>query len=225
MSASQKNGTSVGTKFVAGSIAGATSKLLFSPLERMKLVSQLGEANGVFDSFRVIHRERGWRGFWKGSLPMVVRIVPSKGVLFACSDTYRDLLASLYFSGKSAENRYSRQRNLILPAWMHSVAGALAGTTSVVVTFPLDTLRTRIAGSLDGNQLGMVRTARKMLAEEGIRAFYRGCSKISFFVLGRFCSFCFVGSGQVHQQQWGLCHMKVNLKLASENVVFLRLRF
>ena len=61
----------------------------------------------------------------------VIRVVPNKGVLLMCSDMYK--------AGVSAA----------LPgcggATISSVAGGLAGLTAVLLTYPLELVRTRMA--------------------------------------------------------------------------------
>ena len=67
--------------FVAGGIAGATSRTVVSPLERLKIIYQVqsaGEASyqGIGASLAKMYREEGWRGMFKGNGINCVRIVP-----------------------------------------------------------------------------------------------------------------------------------------------------
>ena len=73
----------------------------------------------------------GWPGLWRGNMANLIRVVPNKGVLLMCSDMYKaGVQAALPMCGG---------------ATISSVAGGFAGLTAVLVTYPLELVRTRMA--------------------------------------------------------------------------------
>lgn len=81
----------------AGGVAGAVSRTAVSPLERMKILYQLqveaarGERKfqGILTSLRLIGREEGVKGYFKGNGTNVMRIVPYVAVQFAAYEEYK----------------------------------------------------------------------------------------------------------------------------------------
>src|SRR5277367_1371062 len=82
------------TSFIAGGAAGAVSRTIVSPLERMKILFQIqgpGTANytGVWSSLGKMWREEGWRGFMRGNGTNCIRIIPYSACQFAAYTTYK----------------------------------------------------------------------------------------------------------------------------------------
>ena len=109
---------------VAGGVAGAVSRTAVSPLERMKILYQLqvrgrGRERGrereretispqkveavkgerkfqsLASSLRLIGREEGVRGYFKGNGTNVMRIIPYVAVQFAAYEEYKKVNISL----------------------------------------------------------------------------------------------------------------------------------
>lgn len=169
-----------GKSLVAGGIAGAVSRTVVSPLERLKIIYQLqldqpsasdgrrdgrvGEARtggGVFQSLRHMYRTEGVVGFFKGNGTNIVRIVPYSAVQFATYETSKRFL-----TGGDVQKE---ERTTVKLA-----SGATAGICSVVATYPLDLVRTRL--SLPGETPRTIAlTMRQVVATEGgWRALYKG---------------------------------------------------
>jgi len=128
----------VSTYFIAGGIAGATSRTVVSPLERIKIIQQVqptagGEKQyrGVWSSLARIWREEGFVGFMRGNGINCLRIVPYSAVQFT---TYEQLKKLFTNNGEKTLNTPIRL-----------TAGALAGITSVCTTYPLDLVRSRLS--------------------------------------------------------------------------------
>ncbi|RKP35915.1 mitochondrial carrier domain-containing protein [Dimargaris cristalligena] len=129
---------------VAGGMAGAVSRTVVSPLERMKILFQVqgpGATNyqGVWPTLVKIWREEGALGYMRGNGTNVIRIVPYSAVQFAAYEQLKKLLMP---AGKTELNT---QRRLM--------AGAGAGIASVAATYPLDIVRTRL--SVQSGQLSL----------------------------------------------------------------------
>lgn len=127
----------IASYFIAGGIAGATSRTVVSPLERLKIIQQVqppgteGQYKGVWQSLVRIWREEGFRGFMRGNGINCLRIVPYSAVQFT---TYEQL--KKWFTNNGT-------KQLDTPTRL--ISGALAGITSVCTTYPLDLVRSRLS--------------------------------------------------------------------------------
>ncbi|KAF8394927.1 hypothetical protein HHK36_018866 [Tetracentron sinense] len=172
--------------FAAGAIAGAAAKSITAPLDRVKLLMQthgvrVGQesakkAIGFIEAIALIGKEEGIKGYWKGNLPQVIRIIPYSAVQLFAYETYKKLL-----QGKDGE----------LSVVGRLVAGACAGMTSTLVTYPLDVLRLRLA--VEPGCRTMSEVALNMLRDEGIASFYNGLGPsllgIAPYIAVNFCIF------------------------------------
>ncbi|KAJ8533052.1 hypothetical protein K7X08_015941 [Anisodus acutangulus] len=172
--------------FAAGAIAGAAAKSVTAPLDRIKLLMQTHglragqeaakKGIGFIEAFALIGKEEGLKGYWKGNLPQVIRIIPYSAVQLFAYETYKKLL-----QGKDGE----------LSVIGRLAAGACAGMTSTFVTYPLDVLRLRLA--VDPGYKTMSEVALTMMKEEGVASFYNGLGPsligIAPYIAVNFCVF------------------------------------
>ena len=146
------------------------TKTCVAPLDRSRIIAQTGvggldASGGLLRIFRnVIHNE-GLRGLWKGNVANCARVFPSRGILFACNDVYKDVVRTAL--GTQA-----------LPAWASFASGAMAGTTSNALLYPLDFARTQMAASIGkaGKFNSVSGTLMTVIRERGFRALYHGMS-------------------------------------------------
>ncbi|KAK9290185.1 hypothetical protein L1049_008351 [Liquidambar formosana] len=85
--------------FAAGAIAGAAAKSVTAPLDRIKLLMQthglrVGQesakkAIGFIEAITLIGKQEGIKGYWKGNLPQVIRIIPYSAVQLFAYETYK----------------------------------------------------------------------------------------------------------------------------------------
>lgn len=125
------------SSFFAGGVAGAVSRTVVSPFERMKIIFQIqgpgaSAYEGVIPTLTKMYREEGWRGFMRGNGTNCIRIAPYSAVQFS---TYTVIKNSMM--ARSGRSHLSTPERL--------TAGSLAGITSVIVTYPLDIVRTRLS--------------------------------------------------------------------------------
>ncbi|KAK9467874.1 mitochondrial carrier domain-containing protein [Lipomyces arxii] len=163
--------------FVAGGVAGAVSRTVVSPLERMKIIMQVqgpGSAHyaGVWGTLARMWKEEGWRGYMRGNGINCVRIVPYSAVQYSSYTIYKEVVM------EPGKTELDTPRRLL--------SGALAGITSVIATYPLDIVRTRLsiqtasigtgARTIDrAHAPGMLSTAKQLyLNEGGVRALFSG---------------------------------------------------
>ncbi|KAG6841031.1 hypothetical protein C0991_002493 [Blastosporella zonata] len=123
--------------FIAGGCAGAASRTVVSPLERLKIIQQVqprtsdGQYKGVWRSLARMWKEEGFRGFMRGNGINCLRIVPYSAVQFT---TYEQL-----------KKFFTRHGSKELDTPKRLASGALAGITSVCSTYPLDLVRSRLS--------------------------------------------------------------------------------
>jgi solute carrier family 25 phosphate transporter 23/24/25/41 len=81
--------------FCAGGIAGAVSRTVVSPLERLKILFQIQSAGrdayklSVGKGLAKMWKEEGWRGFMRGNGTNCIRIVPYSAVQFGSYNFYK----------------------------------------------------------------------------------------------------------------------------------------
>lgn len=163
--------TSTGVKlpvwasFGAGSLAGMTAVGLTYPLDlaRARAAGTLNSRyRGLTGALRVTLAEEGWRGLFRGIGPTLGGALPFEGLKFCVFD----LLASRLDRGADGKPSVAAL----------STAGAVAGTVAAVLVFPNDTVRRRCQMDRGEKYKGGFDCYRKLFAEQGIKAFYRGLS-------------------------------------------------
>lgn len=81
--------------FIGGGVAGAVSRTVVSPLERLKILFQIQGAGRneykmpVHKALAKMWREEGWRGFMAGNGTNCIRIVPYSAVQFGAYNFYK----------------------------------------------------------------------------------------------------------------------------------------
>lgn len=124
-------------------MAGAAAKTCVAPLERCKILFQTGKlhSGGVSTTLASILRSEGAKGLFRGNGASVLRIVPYAAIHFGLYEEYRRLLVDMVYA-QAEHHRVSPVLDL--------VAGSGAGATAVLVTYPLDLVRTRLAFFTEG---------------------------------------------------------------------------
>jgi solute carrier family 25 (adenine nucleotide translocator) protein 4/5/6/31 len=127
--------------FLLGGTAAAVSKTIAAPIERVKLLLQnQGEQaaitkpyTGIIDVFIRVPREQGVASLWRGNMANVIRYFPTQALNFMFKDFYKQYLERPRSAG-------------FWPCLLGNMAsGGAAGATSLVVVYPLDFARTRLA--------------------------------------------------------------------------------
>jgi len=144
----------VASYFVAGGCAGAASRTVVSPLERLKIIQQVqprgseSQYKGVWRSLMRMWQEEGFKGFMRGNGINCLRIVPYSAVQFT---TYEQL-----------KKWFTRHGSRELDTPKRLASGALAGITSVCSTYPLDLVRSRLSIATASVSLVTPATGRKV---------------------------------------------------------------
>ncbi|KZZ94322.1 Mitochondrial carrier domain protein [Moelleriella libera RCEF 2490] len=163
--------------FCGGGVAGAVSRTVVSPLERLKILLQVQSVGrdayklSVGSALGKMWKDEGWRGFMRGNGTNCIRIVPYSAVQFSSYNFYK-------------RNIFEAYPGQDLAPLTRLVCGGIAGITSVFFTYPLDIVRTRLSiqtasfaelGSKPAKMPGMWATLIQMYKTEGgMAALYRG---------------------------------------------------
>ncbi|KAI7993720.1 hypothetical protein LOK49_LG11G01519 [Camellia lanceoleosa] len=149
-------------RLISGAVAGAVSRTAVAPLETIRTHLMVGSSgNTTTEVFHNIMKTDGWKGLFRGNLVNVIRVAPSKAIELFAYDTVNKTL-----SPKPGE-----QPKLPIPASL--VAGACAGVSSTLVTYPLELVKTRLTIQRDVYD-GLFDAFIKILQEGGPGELYRG---------------------------------------------------
>jgi solute carrier family 25 phosphate transporter 23/24/25/41 len=91
--------------FWAGGVAGAVSRTVVSPLERLKILMQIQSVGrdaykmSVGQALGKMWKEEGWRGFMRGNGTNCIRIVPYSAIQFSSYNFYRRVCAMYFVPG------------------------------------------------------------------------------------------------------------------------------
>eukprot|EP00405_Crypthecodinium_cohnii_P011732 CAMPEP_0206427480 /NCGR_PEP_ID=MMETSP0324_2-20121206/5063_1 /ASSEMBLY_ACC=CAM_ASM_000836 /TAXON_ID=2866 /ORGANISM="Crypthecodinium cohnii, Strain Seligo" /LENGTH=678 /DNA_ID=CAMNT_0053892763 /DNA_START=650 /DNA_END=2686 /DNA_ORIENTATION=+ len=151
---------------VVGAMAGAFSKTITAPLDRVRIMFQVNSTRafsfkGAAETAAQIIRESGPQGLWKGNTATLWRVVPFSGIQFFVWDiAHSHLKAHPSFEGRGPIASL--------------LAGASAGVTATVCTYPLDLLRARQAVGF--NYRNYTSACEDILRKEGARGLFKGLS-------------------------------------------------
>jgi len=173
----QKKKNSFVVDFLIGGVSAAVSKTVVAPIERVKLLLQVQDANkniapenrynGIGDCFKRVVAEQGFGSLYRGNLANVVRYFPTQAINFACKDFYKVYLCpynpktqpGMFFIGNCA-------------------SGGAAGATSLCFVYPLDFARTRLAADVGSGGTreftGLIDCLKKSAQKGGISGLYNG---------------------------------------------------
>lgn len=164
--------------FLAGGVSGAVAKTCTAPIERVKLLIQTQDANpkiisgevarytGIVDCFSRVAKEQGIGAFWRGNLTNIIRYFPTQAFNFAFKDGIKAMFP------KADKNTEFAKFFLI-----NMASGGLAGAGSLMIVYPLDYARTRLASDVGAGKQqfsGLMDCLRKTVQAGGIGALYNG---------------------------------------------------
>ncbi|QPG73923.1 hypothetical protein FOA43_001238 [Brettanomyces nanus] len=169
---------------LCGGIAGALSRTSVSPIERVKVLYQIqgstkSYTRGTLSTVFQIWKEEGYKGLFRGNGINCIRIFPYSAIQYSVYMQLKDWIGRKN-GGQFGDSSISVADKLF--------AGSIAGLVSVLVTYPMDLVKTRLsiqtAKSLKNlNEdllpskpiLGMWGSLKDIYKNEGrFRALYRG---------------------------------------------------
>lgn len=180
-------------RMVCGGLAGMIAKTATNPLDRIRMLSQTGEYGVIISSpgskgggvvspfhlYRSIIQNEGILGLWAGNGANLLRVFPSKSIVFSGNDLYGKWLGNLHHTWYSEDGTNVVTKRSTLPWSLSFLAGGMAGMTASAATYPLDLARGRITGKLASpsgkkHYKGIINTVVITAREEGAMAVYKG---------------------------------------------------
>ena len=187
---------------LAGACAGALARVCVGPLDVLKIRFQvqlepvLGEAaalqaagskyRGLGQALRLIVREEGVAGLWRGTVPGLLLTVPYTAVQFVTLQAVKGAAAARRRKERAEQHRGGGGRGAAAAAEEETSssspssllsfgAGAVAGAAATVASYPFDLLRTTLAAQGEPKVYrGTLDAARGVLARSGPRGLYAG---------------------------------------------------
>lgn len=177
--------------FAAGGLAGAVSRTLTAPLDRVKVLIQEGrglDGSGCRSRLRVgqvvrqVYAEGGIASFWRGNGVNCLKAGPEFALVFSIRQL---LMAKIQCNAQltiteRAETAPSGRCNIwcaaaSLPIWgVNLLCGAVAGATAQTVLYPMEIVKTRLAVGTRNEYKGVADCVRQSYVRGGFREFYRG---------------------------------------------------
>lgn len=164
--------------FLAGGVSGAVAKTATAPIERVKLLIQTQDANpkiisgevvrynGIVDCFTRVASEQGIKAFWRGNMTNIIRYFPTQAFNFAFKDTIKAM-----FPRADKHTEFGKFFAI------NMASGGLAGAGSLMIVYPLDYARTRLASDVGGGKAqfsGLADCLKQTVKNGGISALYNG---------------------------------------------------
>ncbi|OWF39897.1 solute carrier family 25 member 38-B-like [Mizuhopecten yessoensis] len=148
--------------FLAGTVSGSCSTLLFQPLDLVKTRIQTSVAFGSPTMVTVAHaviRQDKLLGLWKGLVPSFSRAVPGIGIYFS----------SIHY----LRSKYGSEKPSLKESAM---TGMCARAVSGIVVIPFTVLKTRYESGVFNYSNGVGRALVLTYRQEGCRALISGLS-------------------------------------------------
>lgn len=164
--------------FLAGGVSGAVAKTATAPIERVKLLIQTQDANpkimsgevprytGIVNCFTRVAAEQGIGAFWRGNLTNIIRYFPTQAFNFAFKDSIKAMFPK---ADKKTEFGKFFMINM--------ASGGLAGAGSLMIVYPLDYARTRLASDVGTGKRqfnGLVDCISQTVKKSGVSGLYNG---------------------------------------------------
>jgi len=135
---------------------------------------------GMIQSFNLIFKEEGLRGFFRGNGVNVARIFPSSAIQFYAYESYKKMLL---------QTRFCEGKDELTPS-QRFLAGGAAGITSLSIVYPLEFARARLTVQTSESYFlsnftncffqtekyyrGVGDCLSKVIKKEGVTGIYRG---------------------------------------------------
>lgn len=159
------DGFQIVTRILAGLTTGGLAVMIAQPTDVVKVRYQAQSRSNLrykstFSAYRVIGKEEGVRGLWKGAMPNIGRNAIVNVAEIVCYDVVKDSLL-----------KYTTFEDNI---GCHFTAALIAGFATTVAASPVDVVKTRYMNSKPGQYKGAFDCAVRMGRAEGPSAFYKG---------------------------------------------------
>lgn len=146
---------------ISGGIAGAVSRTLTAPLDRIKIIMQVSsKKKKILDITKKIYNQENSLAFFKGNGTNIIKIMPETAAKFTIFEKMSQYLSE---SEKIPNNNINRL-----------ISGAIAGICSQTIIYPLEITKTRLALAKKKYYRGIFDCLRKIIKYEGAKSLYKG---------------------------------------------------
>ncbi|CAH8593109.1 unnamed protein product [Dicrocoelium dendriticum] len=158
--------------FICGGIAGAVSRTMTAPIDRVKVLRQMEVpemmGKNFVQSWYLMYKEGGFTSLWRGNGVNVLKNCPESAIRFGLHGYLKTLLFP-----ESNVNINLEQRLLV---------ASLAGAASLTCTYPVEILKTRMALRRSTDPKSIASCVRQIYGQGGLCGFYRGykISRLSY---------------------------------------------
>lgn len=122
---------------------------------------------GIINCFTRVSAEQGFGSFWRGNMANIVRYFPTQAFNFAFKDSIKELFPS-----------YSPKTDFWPFFAVNMASGGLAGAGSLLIVYPLDFARTRLAADVGSGKSrefsGLLDCLTKVAKRSGPMSLYQG---------------------------------------------------
>ncbi|XP_064936450.1 calcium-dependent mitochondrial ATP-magnesium/phosphate carrier protein 2-like isoform X3 [Musa acuminata AAA Group] len=119
---------------IAGGLAGAASRTVTAPLDRLKVVLQVRTTQArIMPAIKDIWRDGRFLGFFRGNGLNVMKVAPESAIKFYTFEMLKDFIVTAKGEEKSDIGASGRL-----------IAGGLAGAVAQTAIYPLDLVKTRL---------------------------------------------------------------------------------
>ncbi|KAI9299108.1 mitochondrial carrier [Neoconidiobolus thromboides FSU 785] len=157
---------------LAGAGAGLVASIVTCPLDvvktrlqnQSKVIPGSTYYKGAIAPLRVIFKEEGINGLYRGLNPTILGYLPSWAIYFSCYHALKPWSTNLL--GKEVNSSF-----------VHMISAMIAGCVSTIATTPLWVIKTRIMTQSKTTVYcynGTIDAFKKIWLQEGISGFYRG---------------------------------------------------
>ena len=154
---------------ISSLISAICTKTTVAPLERIKLLKQTQlyysskNYNTLFSSIKFIYQNEGFKGFYRSNLANINRIMPAYVLKFPLNKTYKKIFKT--------NNKPLTYKQLL-------VSGIAAGLNQILLTYPLDVIRTRMSldNKMTKNYNNITKCTMNIIKQEGVLSLYKGLS-------------------------------------------------
>ncbi|KAL3023413.1 hypothetical protein AAZX31_04G066400 [Glycine max] len=173
-------------RLFSGAVAGAVSRTAVAPLETIRTLLMVGSSgHSTTEVFNNIMKTDGWKGLFRGNFVNVIRVAPSKAIENWTSNRGKNCVIMVVLPtpkteyklfafdtvNKNLSPKPGEQSKIPIPASL--IAGACAGISSTICTYPLELVKTRLTVQSDIYH-GLLHAFVKIIREEGPAQLYRG---------------------------------------------------
>jgi solute carrier family 25 protein 38 len=142
--------------------------VLLNPLSVVKIrmeAPQTDPYRGMGDALKRIYKEEGFKGYYKGLGPTLLRDLPFSGLAYTFYRQYHHIFKEMFGDSK----------------FVSMFSGGMAGFTATLITHPFDIIKTRnqfnhISKTEQFRYLGIVHAFKCIYSNEGLKGFTTGLS-------------------------------------------------